>query len=72
MKKLAHYKYFLQLDGANAYCGIPVCEESTRLTAFQTPDGLYCLSRLLMGTKPSSEAQQSAYLEALDNFIDYY
>jgi hypothetical protein len=31
IKKLAHCKYFLQLDGANAYWSIPVCEESMRL-----------------------------------------
>ena len=42
IKKLAHCKFFLQLDGANAYWSIPVCEESMRLTAFHTPDGLYC------------------------------
>jgi hypothetical protein len=72
IKKLAHCKYFLQLDGANAYWSIPVCEESMRLTAFHTPDGLYCWNRLLMGAKPSSAVQQSAYLEALDNYIDFY
>jgi hypothetical protein len=44
-----------------------------RLTAFHTPDGIYCWNRLLMGAKPNSSAvQQSAYLEALDNYIDYY
>ncbi len=57
IKKLAHCKYFLQLDGANAYWSIPVCEESMRLTAFHTPDGLYCWNRLLMGAKPSSAVQ---------------
>jgi hypothetical protein len=72
MKKLAHCKYFMQLDGADAYCSIPVCEESTKLTAFHTPDGLYFLKRLLIDAKPSSAAQQSVYLEALDNYIDYY
>ncbi len=72
IKKLAHCKYFLQLDGANAYWSIPVCEESMRLTAFHTPDGLYCWNRLLMGAKPSSAVQQSAYLEALDDYIDFY
>jgi hypothetical protein len=55
------------LDGANAYWSIPVCEESMRLTAFHTPDGLYCWNRLLMGAKPSSAVQQSACLEALDD-----
>ena len=43
-----------------------------RLTAFHTPDGIYCWNRLLMGAKPSSAVQQSAYLEALDDYIDYY
>ena len=43
-----------------------------RLTAFHTPDGLYCWNRLLMGAKPSSAVQQSAYLEALDDYIDFY
>jgi hypothetical protein len=72
IKKLAHCKYFLQLDGANAYWSIPVCEKSMRLTAFHTPDELYCRNRLLMGVKPSSAVQQSAYLEALDDYIDFY
>ena len=72
IKKLANCTYFLQLDGANAYWSIPVCEESKRLTAFHTPDGIYCWNRLLMGAKPSSAVQQSAYLEALDDYIDYY
>ena len=71
IKKLSNKKYFLQADGANAYWSIPVCEESKRLTAFHTPDGIYCWNRLLMGAKPSSAVQQSAYLEALDQYIDF-
>jgi hypothetical protein len=71
IRKLFNCKYFLQLDGMNAYWSIPVCEESKRLTAFHTPDGIYCWNRLLMGAKPSSAVQQSAYLEALDQYIDY-
>ena len=55
---------------ANAYWSVPVCKESKRLTAFHTPDGIYCWNRLLMGAKPSSAAQQAAYLEALDMYID--
>ena len=47
IKKLANCTYFLQLDGANAYWSIPVCDESKRLTAFHTPDGIYCWNRLL-------------------------
>jgi hypothetical protein len=68
--KLFKCKTFLQLDGMNAYWSIPVCEESKRLTAFHTPDDIYCWNRLLMGAKPSSTVQQSAYLEALDQYID--
>ncbi len=55
----------------NTYWSIPVCEESKRLTAFHTPDGIYCWNRLLMGAKPSSAVQQSAYLEALDQYVDF-
>ncbi len=69
--KLFNCKCFLQLDGTNAYWSIPLCEESRRLTAFHTPDGIYCWNRLLMGAKPSYAVQQSAYLEALDQYIDY-
>jgi hypothetical protein len=69
--KLFSSKYFLQLDGINAYWSIPACEESKRLTALHTPVGVYCWNRLLMGVNPSSTIQQSAYLEALDQYIDY-
>ncbi len=72
--KLFKCKYFLQLDGMNAYWSIPICEEYLhlkRLTAFHTPDGIYCWNRLLIGAKPSSTVQQSAYLEALDQYIDH-
>jgi hypothetical protein len=72
IKKLANFKYFLQLDGANAYWSISLCEGRMRLTAFHTPDGLYCWNHLLMGAKPSSAVQQSTYLEALDDYIDFY
>ena len=71
IKKLEGYKYYLQADGFSAYWSIPVCEESKRLTAFHTPDGIYCWTRLMMGATPSSAVQQTAYLEALDEFIDY-
>jgi hypothetical protein len=48
-----------------------VCEERKRLTAFHTPDGIYCWNRLMMGATPSSAVQLTAYLEALDEYIDY-
>ena len=71
IKKLYGYNYYLQVDGFSAYWSIPVCEESKRLTAFHTPDGIYCWNRLMMGAVPSSAVQQTAYLEALDQYIDY-
>ncbi len=48
-----------------------MCEERKRLTAFHTPDGIYCWNRLMMGATPSSAVQLTAYLEALDEYIDY-
>jgi hypothetical protein len=74
IKKLTHCKFFLQLDGANAYWSIPLCEESMRLTAFYTSDGFHCWNRnrLLMCAKPNSAVQQSAYPEALDDYMDFY
>jgi hypothetical protein len=71
IKKLHGCKYYLQVDGFSAYWSIPVCEESKRLTAFHTPDEIHCWNRLMMGATPSSAVQQTAYLEALDQYIDY-
>jgi hypothetical protein len=71
IKKLYGYNYYLQVDGFSAYWSIPVCEESKRLAAFHLPDGIYCWNRLMMGAVPSSAVQQTAYLEALDQYIDY-
>jgi hypothetical protein len=67
IKKLHGYKYYLGVDGFSAYWSIPVCE----VTAFHTPDGIYYWNRLMMGATPSSAVQQTAYLEALDEYIDY-
>ncbi len=47
IKKLHGYKYYLGVDVFSAYWSIPVCEESKRLTAFHTPDGIYCWNRLM-------------------------
>jgi hypothetical protein len=71
IKKLHGFNYYPQVDGFSAYWSIPVCEESKRFTAFHTPDGIHCWNRLMMGAIPSSAMQQTAYLEALDQYIDY-
>ena len=69
--KLHGCRFFLQVDGLSAFWAIPVGEESRRLTAFHTPDGIHCWDRLLMGAKPSSAVQQASYLKALDDHIEH-
>jgi hypothetical protein len=70
IKKLHNKKFFAQIDGLSAFWSIPVGEESKRLTALHTPDGVYCWDRLLMGARPSNSVQQSACLRALDDWAD--
>ena len=41
IKKLHHYKFYLQLDGSQAYWSIPLDEDSRRLLAFQTHEGVF-------------------------------
>ena len=54
----------------NAFWAIPICERSQRLSAFHTPDGVMCFNRLVMGSQPASTVQQSAYIEAINKYID--
>jgi hypothetical protein len=71
IKKLHNKNCFAQIDGLSAFWSIPVGEESKeRLTAFHTPGGVYCWGRLLMGARPSSSVQQSAYPRALGDWAD--
>ena len=69
IRKLYHCKYYLQVDGMNAFLAIPMCEKSQRLSAFHTPDGVMCFNRLVMRSQPASAVQQSAYIEAINNYI---
>ena len=69
IKKLHHYKYYLQLDGSQAFWSIPLDEDSRKLLAFQTHEGVFAWDRLTMGAQPSSSVQQGAYNEALDTYI---
>ena len=70
IRKLHHCKYYLQVDGMNAFWAIPICEKSQRLSAFHTPDGVMCFNRLVMGSQPAPTVQQSAYIEALNQYLD--
>ena len=69
IKKLHHFKYYLQADAANAFWSIPLDEESRRLTAFQTHEGVFAWDRLTMGTRPASTVQQTAYHLAMDEHL---
>ena len=69
IKKLHHFKYYLQADAANAFWSIPLDEESRRLTAFQTHEGVFAWDRLTMGTRPASTVQQTAYHQAMDEHL---
>ena len=68
-KKLHHYKYYLKVDAANAYWSIPLDDESRRMTAFQTHEGVFAWDRLTMGTRPASTVQQTAYYRAFDRYL---
>ena len=69
IKKLHHYRYYLQADAANAFWSIPLDDESRRLTAFQTHQGVFAWDRLTMGTRPASTVQQIAYHRAMDEHL---
>ena len=69
IKKLHHFKYYLQADAANAFWSIPLDEESRRLTAFQTHEGVFAWDRLTMGTRPASTVHQTAYHLAMDEHL---
>ena len=69
IKKLHHWNFYLKADVANAIWSIPLDDESLRMTAFQTPEGIFALDRLTMGTRPASTVQQSAYCRAMDTYL---
>ncbi len=73
IKKLEGFKYYLQADGFSAYWWIPVCLRGEQTSS----NGISYTKRDLLldapydGAAPSSAVQQTAYLEALDEYIDY-
>ena len=69
IKKLYHFKYYLQADAANTFWSIPLDEESRRLTAFQTHEGVFAWDRLTMETKLATTVQQTAYHLAMDKHL---
>lgn len=67
IKKLHGYKYFIKADAMHAYWSIPLDEESKKLLAFQTHEGVFAWNRLTMGCRPSSQVQQTAFHKAMDD-----
>jgi L-rhamnose mutarotase len=54
IKKLHHWNLYLKADAANVFWSIPLDDESRRMTAFQTHEGIFAWDRLTMGTKLAS------------------
>ena len=69
IKKLHAFKYFLKLDAMHAFWAIPLDEESKKLMAFQTHEGVFAWNRLTMGCRPASQVQQTAFHTAMDNHM---
>jgi hypothetical protein len=69
IKKLHAFKYFLKMDAMNAFWSIPLDEESKKLMAFQTHEGVFAWSRLTMGCRPASQVQQTAFHTAMDKYM---
>ena len=56
IKKLHGFKYFLKLDAMHAFWAIPLDEESKKLMAFQTHEGVFAWNRLTMGCRATSQS----------------
>jgi hypothetical protein len=69
IKKLHGKRYFFKLDAMHAFWAIPLDEESKKLMAFQTHEGVFAWSRLTMGCRPASQIQQTAYHNAMDKHL---
>ena len=53
----------------HAFWSIPPSEESKKLLAFQTHEGVFAWTRLAMGCKPASAVQQTAFNNAMDDYL---
>ncbi len=58
-----------QANAANAFWSIPLDDESRRMTAFQTHEGIFAWNRLTMGIRLASMVRQSAYYRAMDMYL---
>ncbi len=53
----------------HAFWAIPLDEESKKLMAFQTHEGVFAWSRLTTGCRPASQVQQTAFHNAMDMYM---
>ena len=53
----------------HAFWAIPLDEESKKLMAFQTHEGVVAWSRLTMGCRPTSQVQQTDFHTAMHNHM---
>jgi hypothetical protein len=53
----------------HAFWAIPLDEESKKMLAFQTHEGVFAWSRLTMGCRPASQIQQTAFHNAMDKHM---
>jgi hypothetical protein len=57
------------MDAMHAFWAIPLDEESKKILAFQTHEGVFAWSRLTMGCRPASQIQQTAFHNAMDKHM---
>ncbi len=69
IKKLHGKRFFLKMDAMHAFWAIPLDDESKKLLAFQTHEGVFAWSRLTMECRPASQVQQTAFHNAMDQHM---
>ena len=69
IKKLHSKRFFFKVDAMHAIWTISLEEESKKMLAFQTHEGVFAWSRLTMGCRSASQTQQTAFHNAMDKHM---
>jgi hypothetical protein len=69
IKKLHSKRVFFKDYAMHAFWAIPLDEESKKMLAFQTHEGVFAWSRLTMGCRPASQIQQTSFHNAMDKHM---
>ena len=72
LTRLADQNYFIGLDCASGFYGIPTSEESRHILAFSTPDGHYQYRRMPFGVRNAPCCYQRAIVTALGDLANTY